>query len=139
MTYMYRLTLRDGRWRWRSYNLDPLIAVLRGGYVFMQNAKDTFYMTLRDRLAAVNPARTMVVRGVTRPGSLVEENELVSADQPVDAFCLRWTGCGWIRGSRCHWCRCSARFGTARMAARAMAGWIAGDCWRRWMRSWLRR
>lgn len=58
----------------------------------MQNAKDTFYMTLRDRLAAVNPARTMVVRGVTRPGSLVEENELVSADQPVDAFCLRWTG-----------------------------------------------
>ena len=34
----------------------------------MQNAKDTFYVTLRDRLAAVNPARTMVVRGVTRPG-----------------------------------------------------------------------
>jgi len=58
----------------------------------MQNAKDTFYMTLRDRLAAVNPARTMVLRGVTRPGSLVEENELVSAEQPVDAFCLRWTG-----------------------------------------------
>jgi hypothetical protein len=58
----------------------------------MQNAKDTFYMALRDRLAAVNPARTMVLRGVTRPGSLVEENELVSAVQPVDAFCLRWTG-----------------------------------------------
>ena len=58
----------------------------------MQNAKDSFYMTLRDRLAAVNPARTMVVRGVTRPGSLVGENELASAVQPVDAFCLRWTG-----------------------------------------------
>jgi hypothetical protein len=58
----------------------------------MQNAKDTFYMMLRDRLAAVNPARTMVVRGVTRPGSLVGENELASAVQPVDAFCLRWTG-----------------------------------------------
>ena len=58
----------------------------------MQNAKDTFYMTLRNRLASVNPARTMVVRGVTRPGSLVEENELVSAEQPVGAFCLRWTG-----------------------------------------------
>ena len=58
----------------------------------MQNAKDTFYVTLRDRLAALNPARTMVVRGVTRPGVLVEENELVSAYEPVDVFCLRWTG-----------------------------------------------
>ena len=46
---------------------------------YMQNARDTFYVTLRDRLAAVNPARTMVVRGVTRPGVLVEENELASA------------------------------------------------------------
>ncbi len=58
----------------------------------MQNAKDTFYVTLRDRLAAVNPARTMVLRGVTRPGVLVEENELTSASVPVDAFCLQWTG-----------------------------------------------
>jgi hypothetical protein len=58
----------------------------------MQNARDTFYVTLRDRLAALNSARTIVVRGVTRPGVLVEENELASAYQPVDAFCLRWTG-----------------------------------------------
>jgi hypothetical protein len=58
----------------------------------MQNARDTFYVTLRDRLAALNPARTMVLRGVTRPGVLVEENELASAYQPVNAFCLRWTG-----------------------------------------------
>jgi hypothetical protein len=58
----------------------------------MQNARDTFYITLRDRLAAVNPGRTVVLRGVTRPGLLVEENELASAYQPVDAFCLRWTG-----------------------------------------------
>ncbi len=47
---------------------------------------------LRDRLAALNPVRTMVVRGVTRPGVLVEENELASAYHPVDTFCLRWTG-----------------------------------------------
>ena len=33
----------------------------------------------------------MVVRGVTRPGVLVEENELASAYHPVDTFCLRWT------------------------------------------------
>jgi hypothetical protein len=58
----------------------------------MQNARDTFYVTLRDRLAAVNPARTMVLRGVTRPGVLVEENELASAAQPANVFCLHWTG-----------------------------------------------
>jgi len=60
----------------------------------MQNARDTFYVTLRDRIAALNPARTMVVRGVARPGVLVEENELVSAYEPVDVFCVRWTGLG---------------------------------------------
>ncbi|MDW5265708.1 MULTISPECIES: hypothetical protein [Acidobacteriaceae] len=58
----------------------------------MQNAKDTFYTTLQARLAAVNPARTMVVRGVTRPAVLVEENELPSDAVPVDAFRLRWVG-----------------------------------------------
>lgn len=58
----------------------------------MQNAKDTFYTTLQARLAAVNPARTMVVRGVTRPAVLVEENELASDAVPVDAFRLRWVG-----------------------------------------------
>lgn len=58
----------------------------------MQNAKDTFYMTLQARLAAVNPSRTMVVRGVTRPAVLVKENELPSDAVPVDAFRLRWTG-----------------------------------------------
>jgi hypothetical protein len=58
----------------------------------MQNAKDTFYTTLQARLAAVNPSRTIVVRGVTRPAVLVEENELPSDAVPVDAFRLRWTG-----------------------------------------------
>jgi hypothetical protein len=58
----------------------------------MQNAKDTFYATLQSRLAVLNPARTIVVRGVVRPGTLVEENELSSAWIPVDAFRLQWTG-----------------------------------------------
>lgn len=58
----------------------------------MQNAKDTFYVMLQGRLAALNPARTMVVRGVVRPGTLVAENELPSAWGPVDAFRLQWTG-----------------------------------------------
>jgi hypothetical protein len=58
----------------------------------MQNARDTFYVVLRDRLAALNQARTMVLRGVTRPGVLVEENELASAGEPANVFCLRWAG-----------------------------------------------
>ncbi len=41
----------------------------------MQNAKDTFYLALRNRLAALNPARQITLAGATRPGILVEENE----------------------------------------------------------------
>lgn len=57
----------------------------------MQNAKDTFYITLRTRLATLNPARTMLLRGVTRPGILVEEAESPMAELPTDVFVLRWT------------------------------------------------
>ena len=69
----------------------------------LQVAKDTFYQVLRDRVAAANPARTVVVRGVLRPGVVTQENELplaaVDGIAPADAFCLRWTelrvdGCG---------------------------------------------
>jgi len=58
----------------------------------MENTRDTFYVMLRNRLAALNPGRTVVVRGLVRPGVLVEENELATMFQPVDAFCLHWTG-----------------------------------------------
>ena len=57
----------------------------------MQHAKDTFYITLRDRIAALNPARTVLVRGVSRPAVLVEENELPSAYEQLGTFRLRWT------------------------------------------------
>ncbi len=57
----------------------------------MQNAKDTFYITLRNRLATVNPERTMTLRGVVRPGILVEEAEQPMAMLPPDVFVLRWT------------------------------------------------
>ena len=57
----------------------------------MQNAKDTFYVTLRNRLALVNPNRTMLLRGVQRPGILVEEAEAVVPMLPADIFVLRWT------------------------------------------------
>ncbi|HTV05163.1 MAG TPA: hypothetical protein VME86_07320 [Acidobacteriaceae bacterium] len=57
----------------------------------MQNAKDTFYITLRNRLTTVNPERTMTLRGIVRPGILVEEAEAPMAQLPLDAFVLRWT------------------------------------------------
>jgi hypothetical protein len=56
----------------------------------LQNAKDTFYEVLQSRIAAANPERTIVLRGVTRPGVLVEENELVTAVTIPDCFRLRW-------------------------------------------------
>lgn len=58
----------------------------------MQNAKDTFYITLRSRLAAVNPARSMTLRAVTRPGILVNEAEAPMAQPLLDAFALNWAG-----------------------------------------------
>jgi hypothetical protein len=57
----------------------------------MQNAKDTFYTTLQTRLAALNPSRTLVLRGAVRPAVLVDENELPTATIPSGAFRLQWT------------------------------------------------
>jgi hypothetical protein len=58
----------------------------------MQNAKDTFYLALRDRLAALNPQRQISLGGTLRPGILVEENETYKAEVPADVFVLRWSG-----------------------------------------------
>ena len=58
----------------------------------MENAKDTFYVTLRNRLAALNPNRVIILRGVQRPGILMEEAEAVVPQMPSDVFVLRWTG-----------------------------------------------
>jgi hypothetical protein len=58
----------------------------------MQNAKDTFFQMLQTRIAALNPARTVLVRGLMRPGVMVTENELSSAAVVTDAFRLEWVG-----------------------------------------------
>ena len=57
----------------------------------MQHARDTFYVMLRDRLALLNPERTIVLRVLSRPGVLVAENETPSAHAMPDAFTLQWT------------------------------------------------
>jgi len=60
----------------------------------MQNAKDSFYMALRARLPALNPERTILLRGAVRPGILVEEAEAPFSQLPSDVFVLRWLGLG---------------------------------------------
>jgi len=63
----------------------------------MQNIKDSFYIALRDRLAALNPARLVNIAGVVRPAVVVSENEVADAassgigPQP-DAFYIHWLG-----------------------------------------------
>jgi hypothetical protein len=60
----------------------------------MQNAKDSFYVALRTRLVALNPERTILLRGAVRPGILVEEAEAPFSQLPPDVFVLRWLGLG---------------------------------------------
>jgi|ERR1035441_305015 hypothetical protein len=60
----------------------------------MQNAKDSFYMALRNRLATLNPERTVLLRGSVRPGILVEEAEAPFGQVLVDVFVVRWLGLG---------------------------------------------
>jgi hypothetical protein len=64
----------------------------------MQAAKDSFYMTLRDRLAQENPARTITVDGVTRPAIVVSENDKPSVTARLrDAFYLEWGAAHAVR------------------------------------------
>ena len=60
----------------------------------MQNAKDSFYVALRTRLIAINPSRTILLRGAVRPGILVEDAEAPFAQLPNDVFVLRWLSLG---------------------------------------------
>jgi hypothetical protein len=60
----------------------------------MQNAKDSFYIALRTRLVAINPERTILLRGTVRPGILVEEAEAPFPQLPNDVFVLRWSALG---------------------------------------------
>ncbi len=80
----------------------------------MQNAKDTLYLMLQSRLAALNPSRTMVARGVVRPGILVDENELPTASVAANAFRLRWTAMQVHSASPLPWVamECSIEYAT---------------------------
>lgn len=57
----------------------------------MQAAKDSFYMALRERLAALNPSRTIVIDGVTVPGIVVRENmEPRFGEAQAEVFYVDW-------------------------------------------------
>jgi hypothetical protein len=60
----------------------------------MQNAKDSFYVALRTRLVAINPERTILLRGAVRPGIVVEAAEAPFGQLPADVFVMRWLGLG---------------------------------------------
>ena len=51
-------------------------------------------MALRTRLTAINPERTILLRGAVRPGIVVEEAEAPFNQLLNDVYVLRWLGLG---------------------------------------------
>jgi len=57
----------------------------------MQFAKDSFFLALQERLASVNPERTVMVNGSTVPGVVTPENLPPSTAEPLpNAFYVEW-------------------------------------------------
>lgn len=57
----------------------------------MQFAKDSFFMALQERLASLNPARTVTINGTTVPAVLVVENLPPSFVEPqANTFYIEW-------------------------------------------------
>lgn len=57
----------------------------------MQFAKDSFFLALQQRLAALNPARTVTVNGATVAAVLVVENLPPASTEPQpNAFYIEW-------------------------------------------------
>jgi len=70
------------------------LSPFRGDTKTMQFAKDTFYMALRTRLSALDPARTVSLDGVSMPAILVTENSLDCSEKPLpETYYLTWGAC----------------------------------------------
>jgi hypothetical protein len=77
----------------------------------MQFAKDSFFLALQQRLAALNPARTVTINGATTPAVVVVENLPPSSAEPQpNAFYIEWSvakvldagaGCGALMSLDC--------------------------------------
>jgi hypothetical protein len=71
----------------------------------MQFAKDSFFLALRERLEALNPARVVTVNGASVPAMVVEENlPPTYAERAPNTFYIEWgaaevdSGQGWACG-----------------------------------------
>jgi hypothetical protein len=65
----------------------------------MQFAKDSFFLALRERLAGLNPARTVTLNGATVPAIVVVENLPPSSAEPKpNTFYLEWGAADVIGG-----------------------------------------
>jgi hypothetical protein len=65
----------------------------------MQFAKDSFFLALQQRLAALNPARVITLNGATVPAILVTENLPPSSAEPQpNTFYVEWGGAEVIEG-----------------------------------------
>jgi len=66
----------------------------------MQATKDSFYVTLRDRLAQAYPTRTITADGITRPAIVVVENDKPSVTaRQHDAFYIEWADAHAVRAT----------------------------------------
>lgn len=65
----------------------------------MQFAKDSFFVALQQRLAALNPARTVTLNGATVPAVVVVENLPPSSAEPqANTFYLEWSAANVLDG-----------------------------------------
>jgi hypothetical protein len=65
----------------------------------MQFAKDSFFLTLQQRLAGLNPARIVTINGATVPAVVVVENLPPSSGEPQpNTFYIEWGAANVIEG-----------------------------------------
>jgi hypothetical protein len=65
----------------------------------MQFAKDSFFLALQQRLAGLNPARTVTINGATVPAVVVVENlPPASAEPQPNAFYIEWGSAAVVNG-----------------------------------------
>lgn len=65
----------------------------------MQFAKDSFFLALQQRLAGLNPGRTITINGATVPALLVLENLPPSSAEPQpNTFYIEWGAAGVVDG-----------------------------------------
>jgi hypothetical protein len=65
----------------------------------MQFAKDSFFLALQQRLAGLNPARTVTINGATVPAVVVVENLPPTSGDPLpNAFYIEWGAAAVVEG-----------------------------------------